>query len=104
MLLEVTDESDDGKLNDVVLALQQNREDLRVDFSEDEKLAVVTNVDHDQLDEMLQLIRSQFGSDVKAQPLPTRYRGAPQAVYCRKIFFDQRDPSRFINLVLVLPY
>jgi hypothetical protein len=72
-------------------------------YSEAKDLAVL-RVEGRQLDDIRQQIERDHKSNFLVHDLPPQYQDTNQAVYCRKIFFDERQPDRFIMLVLVLPY
>jgi hypothetical protein len=94
-----------NSLNRVVKSIIQTDTNLSSSFSEqgeDREFAVITNIqDESQANEIRDRIEENV---VRAVVLPTRYRSANQAIYCRKIFFDKRKPERFILLVLVAPH
>ncbi len=77
---------------------------LRPKFSKEHDKVILCGVESSELQGIRQRIENEFGDDVLVRELPTKYRETKQAVFCRKIFFDQRKSERFLGLVLVLPY
>lgn len=95
---------DAGILNDAVTSLIETFPKLRPTFSEDHDMAIVTGIEAFEIDMIQQQLKNEFGEKVSSEKLPSRYLNTSQAVYCRKIHFDQRQPKRYLGLVLVLPY
>ena len=67
-------------------------------------IAILTGVDSSSSEDIAERLQRDHGSQINVEILPTRYGDQDQAVYCRKIFFDEQRRHRFLTLVLVLPY
>ena len=89
---------------EAVMTLVEDHPELRPEFSKEHDKVILCGVKPSELENVRQRIESEFGDDILVHKLPTKYRETKQAVFCRKIFFDQRKSERFLGLVLVLPY
>lgn len=103
LLIHQTDGKSDA-LTAAVSSLADAYPKMRPKFSEDHDRAILTGIDYSQLDGIVGRIKSEYSKKLETHPLPPKYQNTSQAVYCRKIFFDKRQPERFLGLVLVLPY
>ncbi len=101
LLVHQTDGASDA-LTAAVSSLYTKYPRMRPRFSKEKDRAILTGLDQSQLDGILSHIKSGYSEKLETHALPSNYQNTSQAVYCRKIFFDKRQPERFLGLVLVL--
>ena len=91
-------------LDQLAASIKADYPDVHSIFSDDETRGILKGIRGHQLQTICGDLKTKYGEVFAIHQLPQRYSEKEQAVYCRKIFFDERKPERFITLVLVLPY